>query len=83
MRWHLVGTDKTYLQLKNLRESPTDNRDIGQVIYKHIGTGSWNQCWNQSEFQIHQFLYLKKGHRGNMTVYLDRIHQYLCPVKFL
>ena len=56
---------------------------MGQVPYELIGTGSWNQCWNQSEFQIHQFLYLIKGHHGNMTVYLDRIHQYLCPVKFL
>ena len=26
---------------------------------------------------------LKKGHRGENTVYLDRIHQYLCAVKFL
>ena len=38
MRWYLVGTDKTYLQSKNLRESPTDNRDMGQVPYKLIGT---------------------------------------------
>ena len=56
--WHLVGTDKTYLQLKYLRESPTNNRDIGQVPYELIGTSgtsSWNQCWNQSEFQIPQF----------------------------
>ena len=56
MRWHLVGTDKTYFQYKNLRENPTDNRDMGQVPYKLNGTGSWNQCWNQSEFQIYQFL---------------------------
>ena len=26
---------------------------------------------------------LCKGHRGNITVYLDRIHQFLCPVNFL
>ena len=29
---------------------------MGQVPYELIGTGSWNQSWNQSEFQIHQFL---------------------------
>ena len=34
---------------------------MGQVPYELIETGSWNQSWNQSEFQIHQFLYLKKA----------------------
>ena len=31
---------------------------MGQVPYELIGTSgtsSWNQCWNQSEFQIPQF----------------------------
>ena len=51
---------------------------MGQVPCELIGTSSWNQ----SEFQISIFV-LKKGHRGNITVYLYRIHQYLCPVKFL
>ena len=46
MRWHLVGTDKTYLQKKNLRQSPSDNRDIGQVPYKHIGTSGTNHGTN-------------------------------------
>ena len=36
MRWHLAGTVKTYLHKKNLRETPTNNRDIGQVPYEHI-----------------------------------------------
>ena len=34
---------------------------MGQVPYEVIGTGLWNQCWNQSEFQIYEFLYLKKA----------------------
>ena len=34
---------------------------MGQVPYERIGTGSWNQCWNKSEFQIYQFLYFKKA----------------------
>ena len=38
MSWHLVDTDKTYVQYKNLKETPTDKRDIGQVPYEHIGT---------------------------------------------
>ena len=45
-RWHLVGTDKTYLQYKNLRESPTDNRDMGEVPYKLIGTSVNNRKTN-------------------------------------
>ena len=37
---------------------------MGQVPYELIGTSgtsSWNQCWNQSEFQIPQFFVLKKA----------------------
>ena len=37
---------------------------MGQVPYELIGTGSWNQCWNQSEFQIPQFFVLKKAVMG-------------------
>ena len=33
--------------------------------------------------KIYQFFLPKEGHRGKITVYLDRIHQYLCAVKFL
>ena len=33
--------------------------------------------------KIYLFFVLKKGHHGENTVYLDRIHQYLCAVKFL
>ena len=59
---------------------------MGQVPYELIGTGTWNQCWNhcwnQSDLKSINFC-TEKGHRGNITVYLDRIHQYLCPVKFL
>ena len=55
---------------------------MGQVPYELIGTGSWNQCWNQSDSNPSIFV-LKEGHRGKITVYLDRIHQYLCAVKFL
>ena len=42
MRWHLVGIDKTYLQLKNLKETPTDNRDIGQRSDGTDGTNGTN-----------------------------------------
>ena len=55
---------------------------MGQVPYELIGTGPWNQCWNQSDLKSINFC-TSKGHHGNITVYLDRIHQYLCPVKFL
>ena len=47
---------------------------LEQVHGTNVGT---NQISNLLIFV------LKKGHRGNITVYLDRIHQYLCPVKFL
>ena len=33
--------------------------------------------------KVYQFFLLKEGHHGKITVYLDRIHQYLCAVKFL
>ena len=53
LRWHLVGIDKTYIQYKNLRETPNDNRDIGQsvgkhVFVKHVGTNqdNWRICWS-------------------------------------
>ena len=36
MRWHLVAIDKTYIQQKNLKEAPTDNRDIGQNVGEHV-----------------------------------------------
>ena len=36
-----------------------------------------NQISNPSIFV------LKEGHLGKITVYLDKIHQYLCAVKFL
>ena len=59
---------------------------MGQVPYELIGTGSWNNVGtNVGTNQISNLLIfvLKKGHRGNITVHLDRIHQYLCPVKFI
>ena len=47
MRWHLLATDKTYLQLKGFDEIPTDNREIWgkslsiftitAIIWCHIG----------------------------------------------
>ena len=55
---------------------------MGQVPYELIGTGSWNNVGTNQISNLLIFV-LKKGHRGNITVYLDRIHQYLCPVKFL
>ena len=77
MRWHLVDTDKTYLQLKNLKETPTDNRDMGQNVGKHMFC---NTCWNQSRQLANMFdikyinNYFKSSHCGKITVYLDRIH---------
>ena len=51
---------------------------MGQFPYELIETGSWNQCWNkcwnQSDLKSINFC-TYKGHRGNITVYLDRIHQ--------
>ena len=39
------------------------------------------QWANMLELKSINFI-LKEGHRGKITVYLDRIHQYLCAVKF-
>ena len=36
MRWPLVGIDKSYLQEKNCKETPNDNRDIDQGSYKQL-----------------------------------------------
>ena len=33
--------------------------------------------------KIYQIFLLKEGHHGKITVYIDRVHQYLCAVKFL
>ena len=30
MRWHLLATDKTYLQLKGFEKIPTDKRDTSE-----------------------------------------------------
>ena len=53
MRWCLVDTDKTYLQKKYLKETPTDNRDMGQSVgehmfVNHVGTNqdNWQTCWS-------------------------------------
>ena len=61
MRWHFVGIDKTYIWCEGFEKIPTDNRDISQ---RSNGTGGNMEpitSWNQSEFQIHQILYLKKA----------------------
>ena len=50
---------------------------LEQVEQVHGTNVETNQISNLSIFV------LKKGHRGENTVYLDRIHQYLCAVKFL
>ena len=46
MRWHLVYIlIRPIFNKKDLKETPTDNRDIGQGISKHMFC---NTCWNQS-----------------------------------
>ena len=40
---------------------------------------SWNQLVTFKSINN----YSKSTHHGKITVYLDRIHQYLCAVKFL
>ena len=63
MRWHLVDTDKTYLQSNNIKETPTDNRDIGQSVGKHMFC---NTCWDQSR-QMANMLQLKSINNGRYS----------------
>ena len=51
---------------------------MGQVPYELIGTSgtsSWNQCWNQSEFQIPQFL-------GGLSLQLNHLIAWHTGISF-
>ena len=53
--------------LKKLREIPTDNRDIGQVPYEHIGTSvgtNHGKILGPIRIVNPSMFVLKKGHHG-------------------
>ena len=80
MRWHLVGIDKTYIQHEGFEKIPIDNRDIDQRSHGTSGTNHQLEPFSKFKSINNSF---NLSHHGKITVYLDRIHQYLCPVKFL
>ena len=77
MRWHLVGIDKTYLCCEGFKKISTNNRGISQRTDGTNGA-SWNQSVNFKSINN----YFKSSHHGKITVYLDKVHPYLCAVKF-
>ena len=85
-RWHPLAPDKTFLQLKGFDKIPTDNRNLSES--PHHNAIVWHPTQVLEPIKKYGKLksinkYFKSTHCGNITVYLDRIHQYLCAVKFL
>ena len=55
-----------------------------QFPYELIGTNSGtNNGTNVGTYHSNLNNYFKSSHRGKITLYLKKIHQYVCPVKFL
>ena len=83
MRWHFVSTDKTYLHSKKVLKKLQLIREIlakevMEVVEPMEPITSQNQLVTFKSINN----YSKSSHHRKITVYLDRIHQYLCAVKF-